>query len=199
MNDHTEPFRGVESPVHHAGWAIALRGVLAVIFGVIALRNPGVAAGAFVIVFAIYAFADGILEFTLAARFGQAGLRWGWYAFKGLVTVAAGIIALAYPGITLLALVFIIGIRAIILGVMELAAAFSWEGLQSRWLLGLAGVLSIVLGILLLGNPFAGGLALIWTVGVYAIVFGVMLFAIAIRTLSEHHDERFNHPAPTAG
>jgi uncharacterized membrane protein HdeD (DUF308 family) len=174
----------LESVSRKSGWTVVLRGVLAVIFGIIALRSPNVVAGSFVIVFAIYAFADGILDFAFAGQLGRAGQPWGWHVFEGLVSIALGVIALAYPGLTLLALVLLIGIRAIVMGIVELVAAFSWEGSESRWLLGITGVLSIMLGILLLGSPAAGGLALLWMIGVYAIVFGIMLFALGLRMLS---------------
>ncbi len=174
----------LESMARKTGWAVALRGILAVIFGIIALRSPTLVAGAFVIVFAIYAFADGILDFVIAGQHGKAGQSWGWYVFEGLVSIALGVIALAYPGVTLLAIVLLIGIRAIVMGIVEVVAAFSWENSESRWLLGITGVLSIMLGVLLLGSPAAGGLALLWMIGVYAIVFGIMLFALGLRLLS---------------
>jgi uncharacterized membrane protein HdeD (DUF308 family) len=176
-----------------SGWAVILRGVLAVIFGIIALRSPTAVAGAFVVVFAIYAFADGILDLVFASQLGRAGQRWGWYVFEGLVSIALGVIALAYPAITLLALVLLIGIRAIVMGVVELVAAFSWEGGDHRWMLGLTGVLSIMLGILLLGAPATGGLALLWVIGIYAIVFGIMLFALGLRMLSAERDVHRMH------
>jgi uncharacterized membrane protein HdeD (DUF308 family) len=189
----------IESTARQTGWTMALRGVLAVVFGIIALRNPNAAATAFVIVFAIYAFADGFLNFVLAARLGRAGQRWGWYLFEGIASVALGVVALAYPRATLLALVLLVGLRAIILGIFELGAAFSWHGLDSRWLLGLTGVLSIILGILLFASPGAGGLALLWTIGVYAIIFGIMLFALGVRVVyAEHHGESFFHPTAKA-
>ena len=188
----------VESTARHAGWVMALRGIIAVVFGVIALRNPSAAAGAFVIVFAIYAFADGILELFLAGQLGRAGQRWGWYLFGGIASVAVGIIALAYPSVTLIALVLLVGIRALMLGILDLIAAFSWEELDSRWLLGLTGVLSIVLGILLLASPVEGGVALLWLVGVYAIVFGVMLFGLGLRTVSAVRQGGGHLHGPTA-
>lgn len=199
MTVATHPFQAsLESTVRRSGWAMALRGVLAVIFGIIALRSPDIAAGAFVVVFAIYAIADGILDFVIAERLGRAGGRWGWYLLEGIASIALGIIALAYPRVTLLAAVLLIGLRAIVVGVFELVATFSWEGIDSRWLLGLTGVLSIILGILLLASPAAGGVALLWTIGIYAIVFGVMLFALGLRTLRLEHEEEREHrpPAP---
>jgi len=185
----------LESAARQGGWAVALRGILAVILGVIALRSPGAAAGAFIVVFAIYAFADGLLDFILAAQLGRAGQRWGWYVFEGIASTAVGLVALAYPAVTLLAVVLLVAIRAIAVGIFELAGAFSWE-IESRWLIGITGLLSIVLGVLLLASPTAGGLALLWTIGVYAIVFGAMLFALGLRMLSvERHEEQLHRAA----
>jgi uncharacterized membrane protein HdeD (DUF308 family) len=190
----------VEATARGAGWSVVLRGVIAVVFGVVALRSPSTAATAFVMVFALYAVADGILDFALAVQLGRAGRRWGWYLFEGIATVAVGVIAFAFPAATLVTLVLLIGLRAIVLGVFDLLAAFSWEGAESRWMLGLTGVLSIFLGVLLLGSPGAGGLALLWTIGVYAIVFGLMLFALGLRILSgERHDAPLQRPARALG
>lgn len=174
----------VEEQRHNAGWALVLRGIAAVIFGIIAVSDPRIAAGAFVIVFAVFMFADAILELFAASAFGRLGMRWGWYVFAALVSIAAGIVALAYPGLTFVALVFLIGARAILTGGLELGAAIAWRALESRGLLGLAGATSIVLGILLFASPSVGGLTLIWTIGVYAIVFGVMMFITGARMTS---------------
>jgi hypothetical protein len=178
---------------------MALRGILAVVFGIIALRSPNIAAAAFVILFAVWAFADGILDLGMAARFGRAGLSWGWYALMGIVSIGLGVLALAYPGITMLALILLVAIRAIVVGVFELVSAFSWE-VESRWLLGLTGVLSIVFGILIFGSPGIGGLALVWTIGVYAIIIGVGLFVQGVKAIRlEQHETRFpGHAAPAA-
>ena len=188
----------VESRRRHAGWAMALRGIIAVIFGLIALRYPSAAAGAFVIIFAVFAFADAILEFVAASALGRMGLRWGWYVFAALASIAAGILALTYPRMTFVVLVLLVGARAIVMGILEMGAAFSWRELDSRWLLGLTGALSIVLGILLFASPTRGGLALIWTIGVYAIVFGVMLFVLGVRVAtSGGHGATSGHAALT--
>src|SRR5678815_1233865 len=85
----------LESNRRHTGWAMSLRGLVAVIFGIIALRNPNAAAGVFVVAFAVFAFADGILDFFIASGLGHAGKRWGWYVFGGIVSIAAGVVALA--------------------------------------------------------------------------------------------------------
>jgi uncharacterized membrane protein HdeD (DUF308 family) len=176
---------------HRAGWALALRGLVALIFGIIAVRYPSAAAGSFVIIFAVFAFADAILELITANAVGKMGMRWGWYVVAAIVSAAAGVIALLYPRITFVALVLLIGARAIVTGVLEAAAAISWRGIDGRFLLGATGVLSIVLGILLFASPASGGLALLWTIGVYAVVLGVMLIGLGIwvgtRGRTHHH------------
>jgi uncharacterized membrane protein HdeD (DUF308 family) len=178
-----------ESRIGKGGWAMILRGIIAVIFGLIALRYPGSAARAFVIVFALFAFADAILDFFVASTLGRAGMRWGWYAFAALVSIAAGVVALAYPQITFYALVFLVALRAIIMGATEVGAAFAWRDLRGdRWLLGLAGLLSVVFGILLFAFPAAGGLAVIYTIGIYAIVLGVAIGLIGVRLLRAARD-----------
>src|SRR5262245_57542552 len=110
------PLELLESRRRHAGWAIVLRGVAAVIFGMIALRYPNAAAGAFVIIFAVFAFADGILDFVIANTLGRVGMRWGWWVFGAIASIAAGVVAIAYPGPTFLALVLLVGARAIVMG-----------------------------------------------------------------------------------
>ena len=178
-----------EAHRRHGGWPLALRGIAALIFGLIALRYPSAAAGAFVIVFAVFAFADAILEFVVARTLGRVGARWGWYVFAALVSIAAGVVALAYPRITFLVLVLLVGARAIVMGALEIAAAASWRGRDSRWMLALAGALSIILGILLFASPGVGGLALLWTIGVYAIVLGIMLVTLGAQLIyrERHH------------
>ncbi|HEY5927246.1 MAG TPA: DUF308 domain-containing protein [Kofleriaceae bacterium] len=175
-----------------------LRGVVAAIFGVIALRDPSAAAGAFVFVFAVFAFADAILDFVVANMFRRTGMRWGWYAFAALVSIAAGIAALSYPQATFLVLVLVIGARAIVMGFLEIGAAAAWREHDSRWLLGLAGVLSIAFGILLFASPIAGGLALVWTIGVYAIVLGVAFLVAGARLVRTSGHEMPSGPATAA-
>jgi uncharacterized membrane protein HdeD (DUF308 family) len=186
---YAEPRPLDHSPQRTAWWSILLRGLLAIVFGVIALSRPGAAAAAFVIVFAIYALADGAMAFVQAAWRGRAGLRWGWYLIEGLAGVAVGVIALAAPAVTLLVVVLLVAIRAFVLGLVEILGAFSFRGFESRWLLGLTGVVSVLFGILLLANPLAGGLALVWVVGIYAIVFGAMLFGHGLQVFGVQHRE----------
>jgi uncharacterized membrane protein HdeD (DUF308 family) len=177
---------------------MALRGLLAAVFGVITLRSPGVTATALLMFFALYAFADAVLDFFLAVRLARRREPWGWYLFEGLVSAAAGVAAIVYPAVTLIVAVAVIAIRALVLGVLELFAAFSWTH-ESRWLFGSAGAASVVFGALLLGNPAAGAVALLWMVALYAIIFGLLLFAVGLRIVwSDRQVPRMHGPAHSA-
>ncbi|HTQ43262.1 MAG TPA: HdeD family acid-resistance protein [Polyangiaceae bacterium] len=156
------------------GTLTVLRGVLAVAFGLIALANPGATAAALVIVFAVWAFVDGALAIAAAVRRGKDGRAWGWFAFEAFVSIAAGIVALAYPAITMLALVVVVAIRAIFLGILMIAYAIKGKDMPARWLRLVTGLVSIVFGIMLFWRPLVGAMALVWTLGIYAIVFGIM-------------------------
>jgi uncharacterized membrane protein HdeD (DUF308 family) len=186
-----------ESIARSVWWSVALRGVLAILFGVIALARPRSTALALVILFAIWAIADAILDFVASAQRGRAGLRWGWFLFEGIVSLAAGILALAYPGITIFALTIIVAARAIVLGVIEVGSALAGAGMPNRWLHALTGVLSLIFGFLLLWQPLIGALALVWSLGVYAIIVGVMTLALGWHSHSavEEAREGFGKPA----
>jgi uncharacterized membrane protein HdeD (DUF308 family) len=167
---------------------MTLRGMAALIFGLIALRYPSAAASVFVIIFAVFAFADGILDVLVAATMGRAGLKWGWYVFAALVSIAAGAVAVAYPRITVLALVFLVAARAIVVGFLEIGAAVSWRERDDRWLLALTGVLSVIFGVLLVPNRGAGSVALLWAVGVYATIMGAALVVLGVRIVRDRHE-----------
>lgn len=154
---------------------LALRGLLAIVFGLIALFLPGIALLAFIAVFAAYAIIDGIIAVTAAIR-GRGTLpRWGWVLFEGIVSIAAGVLAIFYPGITALVLLYIVAAWAILTGVLEIIAAITLrEQISYEWMLAIAGVLSIVFGVVLFISPGTGLLSLLWIVGIYSIIFGAL-------------------------
>lgn len=175
---------GVQA-VRRNWWVMALRGVLAIIFGLIALVDPRIALLAFVYVFGAYAIIDGIIAAYTAIQERGSLSRWGWVLFEGILGIIAGIVAFVYPGLTALVLLYIVAIWAIVTGFMEIVAAFAIRGFAAReWALGLAGVLSIIFGILLFIFPGAGLLSILWLVGVYAIVFGVLFIVRAFQMRS---------------
>jgi uncharacterized membrane protein HdeD (DUF308 family) len=163
-------------------WVLLVRGIAAVAFGVITLLAPGISLYALLLLYGAYALVDGVFNLVMAGRGAARGRRWGAFLFEGLVSVAAGIVAFAWPGITTLALVFLVAAWALVTGVAEIAAAIRLrKQIRHEWLLGTAGVLSIAFGIAIAMFPGAGALALVLWIGAYALVFGGLLIALAFR------------------
>lgn len=163
-------------------WFIGIRGVLAIIFGVLAFIWPGMTAVALVFMFAAYAILDGILSIAAAVRNREENDRWWLGLLEGIVDIAAGVIAFLFPTLAAITLLFIIAIWAIITGILELVAAIRLRReIENEWALGLTGVVSIALGVIMVLNPGAGLIGLVWAIGGYAILFGILMIALAIR------------------
>jgi uncharacterized membrane protein HdeD (DUF308 family) len=156
---------------------LLLRGILAIIFGLIALFAPGIALLALIIVFGAYAFLDGILAVIVAMRERRVLPHWRWLLVEGFAGIVLGIVAFAWPIRTALILLFIVAAWAIITGALEIAAALAVRS----WLLGLAGILSVAFGVLLFAFPGAGLLSILWLLGIYALAFGVILIVHAFQ------------------
>lgn len=162
-------------------WAIALRGVFAILFGIIAILLPGVTLASLVLLFAAYMVVDGIFAIVAAVRAAQRHERWGLLVFEGIADFAAGAIALLWPLITILTFVYLMGAWAIVSGVLLWAAAFRLNLTHGRWFMVLSGAISVVWGFLLLFWPFTGAIVLTWFMGGYALFFGVALLVLAFR------------------
>ena len=168
--------------VSRVWWAMALRGVLAILFGIVALVYTGRTLLALIYVFGVFAVLGGITAIVAAVRAGEAHLRWGWLAFSGIVGVAAGIVSFVWPGITALAVVLVVAVWAIISGVAEIAFALQWpDTLAHSWLAALSGALSVVFGVLLAVWPRSGAVSLTWLLGIYAILYGATLLYYGYR------------------
>lgn len=170
-------------------WVLALRGVLAIVFGVLAALMPGITLFALVLLFGSYAIVDGGFAVVAAIRRqGTDGPSWA-LLLEGVIGIAAGVVTFVFPGLSALALVYLIGAWAIVTGVLEIFAAVRLRRqIQGEWWLVATGVLSIIFGGLILVRPGAGALALVLWIGAYAIVFGILLLALAFRLRSLHHD-----------
>jgi uncharacterized membrane protein HdeD (DUF308 family) len=162
-------------------WAIGIRGALAILFGLIALFLPGVTMLSLVLVFAAYAFLDGVLAIVSAVRAAREQERWGYLVFEGLVDIAAAAVAVFWPGITLVVFVFLIAFWAIFTGILELAAAFRLQFIDGRGWLIFGGIVSVLYGALLIVAPMIGAVVLTWWLGAYALVFGVCLVVLAFK------------------
>jgi uncharacterized membrane protein HdeD (DUF308 family) len=163
-------------------WVPVLRGLAAILLGVLAIVLPGPSLLALLLVWGAYAVADGILSLVLSLRGARAGRRWGWLLFEGIVSLAAGLLTFVWPGMTALALLILIAARALVAGVAAIAAAIRLRRqINGEWLLAASGLLSIALGVILIAAPGAGALAIVWTIGCYALVFGALLIAFGLR------------------
>jgi uncharacterized membrane protein HdeD (DUF308 family) len=162
-------------------WAIALRGALAIVFGVVALALPGVTMLSLALVFGAYAVVDGVLAIVAAMRSARSHERWALLALEGLVDIAAGVLALLWPGLTILIFVLIVAAWALVTGGLMTTAAFRLHLNHGRWWLVLGGLASIAYGLLLFIAPLIGALVLTWWLGFYALVFGVFLLILAFR------------------
>ena len=166
-------------------WALTLRGAVGVLFGVVTFLNPAISLAALVLLFGAYAFADGILAIISAIRPHGVGERWWLLLIEGLVSLAAGIVTLVSPGLTALALLYVIAAWALITGGFEIAAAVRLRTVITHdWLLALSGIASIGIGLLLMLFPGAGALALVLWIGAYALVSGTLLIGLSVRLRS---------------
>jgi len=167
-------------------WLVALRGVAAILFGLLTWIAPGAGLLALVIFFGAFALVDGAFMVVWGLTHRRAA-HWGWLVLRGVVGIVAGILTFFWPGITALALLVLIGAWAIVTGVTELVAAVRLRHqVRGLWLMGVAGVLSIVFGLFLVLFPGPGALAVTLWIGAYAVLIGVLLVVLAFRIRAGH-------------
>jgi uncharacterized membrane protein HdeD (DUF308 family) len=162
-------------------WAFVIRGVLAVLFGILAFARPGTTMLSLALLFGIYVVVDGVFAIAAAVRAAKAHERWGLLVLEGVVDLAAGAATFAWPGLTVVVFVTLLAVWALITGGLLLAAAFKVDGEHGRWWMLLGALASILYGAALLIAPLVGALVLTWWIGAYAIVFGVAMLILAFR------------------
>jgi len=163
-------------------WTIALRGLLAIILGIVAFVWPGITVAALVLLFGVYAIIDGVVALVASVRLMEGHGRWWPALFEGICGITAGIVAFAWPGVTAVALVYLIAVWAIVTGVLEIVAALQLRRhVAGEWMLALGGVLSVLLGVFLFAFPVAGLVAWAWMVGAYALLFGIVMLTLGFR------------------
>lgn len=166
----------------HNWWTLVIRGIFALLFGVMAFAWPGITLGALVILYGAYAMADGVFAIAAAMGGGTQGVPWWAFLVEGLVGILVGILTFIWPGITALVLLYLIAAWALITGVLEIVEAIRLRReIRGEWLLALSGFLSIIFALALVVNPGVGALAVVWLIGAYAIVFGVLLISLGVR------------------
>lgn len=162
-------------------WLLVLRGMLAILFGILAFVWPALTWLTLIIMFGVYALVDGLVA-IVTGLFRTKDARWWVFLLEGILNIGIGVIALIWPEVTSLVLIYIIASWAVITGILEIAAAVRLrDEIENEWVMGLGGFVSMVLGILLFLQPAAGGLAIIWIMAGYALIFGVLLVVLGFR------------------
>ena len=162
-------------------WLILLRGICAVLFGVLTFIWPGVTLLTLVLLYGAYALVDGVLAIWAAMVVGKTDARW-WLLIVGLLGIAVGLVTLLMPGVTALILLLFIAAWAIAIGVMQIIGAVRLrKEIDNEWMLIASGVLSVLFGVILVVQPQAGALGLLFVIGIYAVIYGVMLISLALR------------------
>ncbi len=169
-------------------WAIALRGVFAILFGLIALFLPGITLASLVLLFAAYSLVDGIFDIVAAVRAARRHERWGWLVLEGIADLIAAAIAFFFPIVTILAFVILMGVWAIVHGILLGVAAFRLHLTHGRGWMVFGGIISVIWGVLLLLWPMVGAIVLTWWMGAYAIIFGISLLVLAGRLFGHRHE-----------
>jgi uncharacterized membrane protein HdeD (DUF308 family) len=163
-------------------WVLLLKGILAILLGVSAIVWPGITLLTLALMFGIFSIIDGVAALVIGFRGESDGTVWWTMVALGVLAIAAGIIAFAWPGITLVALLAVIAVSAILRGVFEIAAAIRLrKEIDDEWILGLSGFMSIVFGALILYRPDVGLIAIALLIGAYMLALGALAIALSLR------------------
>jgi uncharacterized membrane protein HdeD (DUF308 family) len=194
-NASTGPGQTVLPVLSRNWWALALRGLAAIIFGILAFVWPGITLWALILLFGAYMLVDGVFAIVAAVRVAGEAARWWLLLVEGILGVLAGIVAFVWPGLTALALLYFVAAWAIVTGIFEIVGAIRLRReIEGEWALILGGALSVLFGVLLVAvGPGVGLLSLVWLIGVYAVAFGVLLLILAFRVRNERSTEARVH------
>ena len=178
-------------PMLHAlatWWLVLLRGIAAIVFGVLAFVWPGLTLLTLVLLYGAYALVDGAFALIAAFTGGAKPVPTWWLIVVGLAGIAAGLATFLWPGITALVLLVFIGAWAIVHGIFEIIGAIKLrKEIDNEWWLILAGAMSVIFGIIVLVAPGAGALGLVWAIGAYSVVFGILLVGLSLRLKRHRH------------
>lgn len=166
-------------------WVVLVRGLVAIVFGVVAFTWPGLTILTLVLFYGAFVLADGILAIAAAiSGRGPSQARW-WLVLSGVLGILLGLVAFVFPAAVALVLLFLIAAWSIVTGVMEVVAAIQLrKEIEHEWLLIVSGVLSVLFGLVLMALPVAGALAIVWLIAAYAIVSGIVYVTWALRLRS---------------
>jgi uncharacterized membrane protein HdeD (DUF308 family) len=186
-----QPGVGLGSVMVHAlaknWWMLLLRGIAAILFGVLALSWPGMTLLTLIMFYGAFALVDGVFAIIAAIAGGAPAPRW-WLAVVGLLGIATGLLMFMMPGLTALVLLYFIAGWAIATGVFQIIGAINLrKEIDNEWFLILGGIVSVLFGVGVMMAPGAGALALLWVIGIYALVLGVIFVVLAFRLKKHAH------------
>jgi len=163
-------------------WLLALRGVAGIVFGIGAFVWPGATLAALILVFGAYVFVDGIFAVVAGIRMRRQLSLWWLVVLEGVAGIILGVLTFRSPDTTALVLLTLIAAWSIVTGILEIATAVRIRTMiENEWLMILSGVVSIVFGALLIAQPGAGAIAIVWLLGAYALLFGILTLMLAFR------------------
>jgi uncharacterized membrane protein HdeD (DUF308 family) len=178
-------------------WVVLIRGLAAILLGVLAVLMPAVTLVSVIFVFGAFTVGDGLMALIMGFSTHHNGRVWWEMVLLGVLAIIAGAVAALLPGLTALVLVYVIAISALVRGVFEIAAAIQLRKvIDDEWILILAGVVSLLFGGILLIRPGEGAIAMVILIGAYMIALGAMIVALSLRL--RHHHQRMNPPAAPA-
>lgn len=182
------PHRPMLHALAKCWWALLLRGIAAIIFGVLAFTWPGLTLVTLVLLYGAFALVDGVLSLIAAFSGSARPIPTWWLIVVGLLGIGAGVVTFLWPGITAVLLVMFIGAWALVHGIFEIIGAIQLrKEIDNEWMLILGGVLSVLFGIVVLAAPGAGAVGLVWAIAAYSILFGITFVVLALRLRSHTH------------
>jgi uncharacterized membrane protein HdeD (DUF308 family) len=166
-------------------WQILVRGIIALLFGILVLAWPGAALAVFVIIFGAFVFVDGVFTLVAAIKYKAGAGSRTWLYVRGVTGIIVGLITFIAPAVAAIALVILIAAWALVTGIMELVFAFrANQDNAIRWMFAISGILSLILGFLMLAKPLIGALVIAVVVGAYAVLAGILLIILSFRLRS---------------
>lgn len=174
--------QGMGEILQRSWWFVLIRGLAALVFGVLSFANPAVSLATLVLLAGCYLLVDGAIGVWLGLSSRKRNDDWWVLLLWGLAGIAAGVLTFTAPGITALALLFYIAAWAVVTGVLQIVAAVRLrKEISGEWLMGLAGVVSVGFGLFLMARPDAGALAVLWAIASYALMLGLILIVLAFK------------------
>ena len=166
-------------------WALALRGLVAILFGIAAFIWPGITLWMLVALFGAYALVDGIFAVIESFRRDVVGERWWALLFEGFIGIAIGVLTFFWPGLTAMGLLYLIAFWAIVTGAFEIITAIRLRHeIRGEWIMALIAILSMAFGFLLVAFPATGALSVILIIGAFSFATGALMIALAFKLRS---------------